>query len=280
MSLKTFKPTSPGRRHADLPDYGELSSIPPEKGLLRSIHKKGGRNNQGKTTVRWRGGGHKRRYREIDFVRDKDGIPARVAAREYDPNRSAWITRLYYADGEKRYILAPVSLAVGAWVEAGETAEVQVGNAMPLRRIPLGTGIHNLELRPGGGGRVARSAGTAAKLLGKEGERVHVRMPSGEVRIFDAECRATIGAVSNPDHKNIKHGKAGRIRHLGRKPHVRGVAMNPVDHPHGGGEGRAHVGRPQVSPTGKLAKGGRTRKLRKKSSVNIVRRASRGKRSR
>ncbi len=277
MALKRFKPTSPGRRHADLPDFSGLTAVAPEKSLLRPYHKKGGRNVQGKVTVRWRGGGHKRRYRVIDFARDKDGITARVVSREYDPNRSAWITLLHYADGEKRYIIAPVSLEVGAEVQAGDEAEIRIGNALPLRRIPLGAVIHNLELNPGSGGKVARSAGTSAKLIGKEGNRAHIRMPSGEVRIFNVECRATIGEVSNPDHKNVKHGKAGRIRHLGRKPHVRGVAMNPVDHPHGGGEGRARVGRPQVSPTGKLAKGGRTRR-NKKSSALIVRRAGRGRR--
>ncbi len=278
MPLKTFKPTTPGRRYMELPDFGELSQVPPEKSLLRPLRSTGGRNGQGRTTVRWRGGGHKRRYRIIDFARDKDGIPARVVSREYDPNRSAWITLLHYTDGEKRYILSPVSLEIDGVVEAGEHAEVQVGNAMALRRIPLGSEIHNLELRPGTGGKVARSAGTSAKLISKEEGRAHVRMPSGEVRIFDTECRATIGVVSNPDHKNVKHGKAGRVRHLGRRPKVRGVAMNPVDHPHGGGEGRARVGRPQVSPTGKLAKGGRTRKKRKRSDAWIVRRAGRGRR--
>jgi len=278
MALKTFKPTSPGQRHTNLPDYSELSLVSPEKSLLRPLRKTGGRNFQGRTTVRWRGGGHKRRYRLIDFARDKDGIPARVVSREYDPNRSAWITLLHYADGEKRYILSPISLEIGRTVEAGEQAEVQVGNTMPLQRIPLGAEIHNLELRVGSGGRVARSAGTSAKLIGKEGDRAHVRLPSGEVRIFDTACRATIGVVSNPDHKNVKHGKAGRIRHLGRRPKVRGVAMNPVDHPHGGGEGRARVGRPQVSPTGKLAKSGRTRKKRKRSDALIIRRAGKGRR--
>ena len=279
MALKRFNPTSPGRRHADLPDFSDLSRVAPEKSLLRPVRKSGGRNSQGRITSRFRGGGHKRRYRIIDFARnDKDGIQARVATREYDPNRSAWITLLHYVDGEKRYILAPVSLDIGTMVESGDKAEIRVGNALPLRRIPLGAIIHNLELTPGHGGKVARSAGTSAKLIGKEGDRAHVRMPSGEVRIFNVECRATIGEVGNPDHKNIKHGKAGRVRHLGRKPHVRGVAMNPVDHPHGGGEGRARVGRPQVSPTGKLAKGGRTRNKRKKSSALIVRRAGKGRR--
>ena len=279
MALKRFNPTSPGRRHADLPDFSGLTAVAPEKTLLRPIRKNGGRNSQGRITARFRGGGHKRRFRVIDFARnDKDGIQARVATREYDPNRSAWITLLNYVDGEKRYILAPVSLEIGTLVESGDNAEIRVGNALPLRRIPLGAIIHNLELMPGRGGKVARSAGTSAKLIGKEGNRAHVRMPSGEVRIFNLECRATIGEVGNPDHKNIKHGKAGRIRHLGWKPHVRGVAMNPVDHPHGGGEGRARVGRPQVSPTGKLAKGGRTRNKRKKSSALIVRRAGKGRR--
>lgn len=278
MALKRFNPTSAGRRHAELPDFSELSQVAPEKSLLRPIKKTGGRNSQGRITARFRGGGHKRRYRIIDFSRDKDGVPGKVATREYDPNRSAWITLLHYVDGEKRYIIAPVALKIGSFVEAGDEAEVRVGNAMPLSRIPLGSIIHNLEFSPKSGGKIARSAGTSAKLIGKEGKRAHIRLPSGEVRIFSTDCRATIGEVSNPDHKNIKHGKAGRVRHLGRKPHVRGVAMNPVDHPHGGGEGRARVGRPQVSPTGKLAKGGRTRKKRKKSTALIVRRAGKGRR--
>ncbi len=278
MALNRFKPTSPGFRHAEWPDYSELSSELPEKSLLRPLPKNGGRNDQGRITSRFRGGGNKRMYRVIDFARDKEGIPARVITREYDPNRSAWITLLHYADGEKRYILSPVSLEIGAIVEAGENAEVRVGNAMSIQRIPLGAALHNLELTPGSGGKVARAAGTSAKLIGKEGDRAHIRMPSGEVRIFSVECRATIGEVGNPDHKNVKHGKAGRVRHLGRKPHVRGVAMNPVDHPHGGGEGRARVGRPQVSPTGKIAKGGRTRKRRKPSSALIVRHAGKGRR--
>jgi len=278
MALKRYKPTSAGRRHAEHPNFGELSNVDPEKSLLRPIRKTGGRNNQGRITSRFRGGGHKRRYRVVDFARTKEGIPAKVVTREYDPNRSAWITLLNYADGEKRYILAPMALEIGAVVEAGESAEIRVGNAMPLARIPLGAIIHNLEFSPGSGGKIARSAGTSAKLIGKEEKSAHVRMPSGEVRIFDTGCRATIGEVSNPDHKNVKHGKAGRVRHLGRKPHVRGVAMNPVDHPHGGGEGRARVGRPQVSPTGKLAKGGRTRKRKKQSSDLIVRRAGKGRR--
>jgi len=278
MATKRYKATSPGRRHADLPDFSELTRTAPERSLLRPIKKTGGRNSQGRTTSRWRGGGHKRRYRVIDFARDKIGIPATVVTREYDPNRSAWITLLNYQDGEKRYILAPLALDVGTTVESGDSAEIRVGNAMSLRRIPVGAVVHNLELSPGSGGKVARSAGTSAKLIGKEEDRAHIRLPSGEVRIFSTQCTATIGEVSNPDHKNIKHGKAGRLRHLGRKPRVRGVAMNPVDHPHGGGEGRARVGRPQVSPTGKLAKGGRTRNKRKRSSALIVRRAGKGRR--
>ena len=278
MPTRSYTPTSPGRRHADLPDYSGLSKVAPEKSLLEAISKTGGRNQQGRITSRFRGGGHKRRYRVIDFARDKVGIPARVMTREYDPNRSSWITLLNYADGEKRYILAPVALEIGSTVEAGEAAEIRVGNSMSLQRVPVGAVVHNLEFRPGSGGKIARSAGTSAKLIGREGGRAHVRMPSGEVRIFNTACTATIGEVSNPDHKNVKHGKAGRVRHLGRKPHVRGVAMNPVDHPHGGGEGRARVGRPQVSPTGKLAKGGRTRKKRKASSALIVRRAGKGRR--
>jgi large subunit ribosomal protein L2 len=278
MPLKRYKPTSPGRRHAELPDYSVLSHVAAEKSLLRPKAKGGGRNSQGKITVRWRGGGHKHQYRVVDFSRHKDGIPARVISREYDPNRSAWITLLHYTDGEKRYILAPISLDVGAQVESGDAAEVRVGNTLPLRRIPLGAVLHNLELTPGSGGKVARAAGTSVKLIGKEGDRAHVRMPSDEVRIFSTECRATIGEVSNPDHKNVKHGKAGRVRHLGRNPKVRGVAMNPKDHPHGGGEGRARVGRPEVSPTGKLAKGGRTRRKRKLSTALIVRRAGKGRR--
>ena len=278
MPLKRYKATSPGRRHAELPDYAELSPVAAEKTLLRPKAKGGGRNSQGKITARWRGQGHKQQYRVVDFARYKDGIPARVVSREYDPNRSSWITLLHYADGEKRYILAPISLEVGATVESGDSAEVRVGNALPLKKIPLGAVLHNLELTPGSGGKVARAAGTSVKLIGKEGDRAHIRLPSDEVRIFSTECRATVGEVSNPDHKNVKHGKAGRVRHLGRNPKVRGVAMNPKDHPHGGGEGRARVGRPEVSPTGKLAKGGRTRRKRKPSTALIVRRAGKGRR--
>lgn len=278
MAVRKLKPTSPGRRFQTVSTFEEIDAKRPEKSLTKGLTKKSGRNNYGRMTARRRGGGHKRLYRIVDFKRDKQGVPAKVAAVEYDPNRSARIALLHYADGEKRYILAPMALEIGSTVEAGENAEIRVGNAMPLARIPLGSIIHNLEFSPGSGGKIARSAGTSAKLIGKEEKTAHVRLPSGEVRIFNTACRATIGEVSNPDHKNIKHGKAGRVRHLGRKPKVRGVAMNPVDHPHGGGEGRARVGRPQVSPTGKLAKGGRTRKKRKKSTELIVRRAGKGRR--
>ena len=273
MGLKRFKPTSPGLRHAEWPDYSELSKVEPERSLLVPLKRSGGRNNQGRITVRGRGGGNRRLYRLIDFHRDKLGVPAKVVSREYDPNRSAWITLLHYADGEKRYILAPLKLRVGETVEAGEKAEAKPGNALPLRRIPLGTFVHNVELRPGSGGKIARAAGTAAQVMGIEEGIVRLRLPSGEVRLFDGDCMATIGQVSNIDHKNIKHGQAGRVRHLGRRPKVRGVAMNPVDHPHGGGEGRGRIGRPPVSPTGKLAHGPRTRKKNKPSDKLIVRRA-------
>jgi len=279
MGLKKFKPTSPGLRHAEWPDYDGLTAVEPEKSLLVPLKKKGGRNNQGRITVRGRGGGSRRLYRLIDFHRDKLGVPAKVVSREYDPNRSAWITLLHYADGEKRYILAPLKLRVGETVEAGEEAEAKPGNALPLRKIPLGTFVHNVELRPGSGGKVARAAGTAAQVMGIEEGVVRLRLPSGEVRLFDGDCMATIGQVSNIDHKNVKHGQAGRVRRLGRRPKVRGVAMNPVDHPHGGGEGRGRIGRPPVSPTGRLAHGPRTR--RKKSSDKlIVRRAREARRRR
>ncbi|MCR4404666.1 MAG: 50S ribosomal protein L2 [Candidatus Acetothermia bacterium] len=273
MALKRFKPTSPGLRHAEWPDYSELTTDEPEESLLVPLRKEGGRNNQGKVTVRHRGGGNKRFYRLIDFHRDKVGIPAKVVSREYDPNRSAWITLLHYADGEKRYILAPLKLEIGETVEAGENAEPKVGNALPLRKIPLGTFVHGVELRPGGGSKVARAAGTAAQVMGIEDGTVRLRLPSGEMRLFAGECMATIGQLSNIDHKNVKHGQAGRVRRLGRRPHVRGVAMNPVDHPHGGGEGRHRVGRQPVSSTGKLAHGPRTRKKHKPSDKLIVRRA-------
>jgi len=279
MGVKRFKPTSPGLRHAEWPDYSELTKAEPEKGLLVPLKRQGGRNNQGRITVRGRGGGSRRLYRLIDFHRDKVGIPAKVASREYDPNRSAWITLLHYADGEKCYILSPLKLRVGEMVEAGEQAEAKPGNALPLRKIPLGTFVHNVELRPGSGGKIARAAGTAAQVMELEEGIVRLRLPSGEIRLFDGDCMATIGQVSNIDHKNVKHGQAGRRRRLGRRPKVRGVAMNPVDHPHGGGEGRGRIGRPPVSPTGRLAHGPRTRKKRSSDKL-IVRRAREAKRRR
>lgn len=269
MALKRFKPTSPGKRHAELPDYSQLTAKEPEKSLLKPLKRQAGRNNQGRVTIRGRGGGHKRKYRVIDFARDKEGIPAEVQSVEYDPNRSAWIALLNYPDGEKRYIIAPRRLEVGTKVIAGEGAEVKPGNSLPLRTIPVGTPVHNVELTPGSGGKIARSAGTQAQVLGKDEEsgQVRLKLPSGEVRMFDQRCRATIGQVSNPDHKNVKSGKAGRNRHLGRRPKTRGVAMNAVDHPHGGGEGRGHVGRPPVSPKGLPAKGGKTRRKREDKRI-------------
>ncbi|MGC9529719.1 MAG: 50S ribosomal protein L2 [Candidatus Bipolaricaulaceae bacterium] len=273
MALKKRNPVTPGARHAVLPDYKELSKKEPERSLLVPIKRHAGRNSHGRVTARQRGGGHKRRYRLVDFGRDKYGVPAKVVAVEYDPNRSAWITLLSYADGEKRYILAPVELRVGEVVEAGPDAEPRPGNALPLARIPVGTFVHNVELSPGSGGKVARAAGTAAQLIGREGSRAVVRLPSGEVRAFSVDCVATVGRVSNPDHKNIRHGQAGRVRRLGRRPKVRGVAMNAVDHPHGGGEGRTGEGRPPKSIYGWLAKGGhKTRKRNKPSNALIIKR--------
>jgi len=277
MALKRFKPVTPSRRHAEVPDYSVLTTDEPEKSLLEPLKKSGGRNNQGKETVKGRGGGHKRKYRKIDFQRDKEGVSASVVSREYDPNRTAWITLLQYSDGERRYILSPFKLEIGAQVEAGEDAEVRPGNAIPLKKIPAGRAIHNVEFSPNSGGKIARSAGTAAVIVAKDPGQVDVKLPSGEVRGFEPECKATIGQVSNPGHKNVKSGKAGRTRHMGRRPKVRGVAMNAVDHPHGGGEGRAFVGRPPVSPTGVPAKGGKTRKA-KKSDKMIIRRRTKKKR--
>ena len=247
----------------------------PEKSLLEPLPKTGGRNTYGRVTVRFRGGGHKRLYRIIDFKRNKDNIPAKVAAIEYDPNRSANIALLHYADGEKRYILAPLGLKVGDEIMSGEEVEVKVGNCMPLKNIPLGTIVHNIELRPGKGGQMARAAGAFAQVMAKEGGYVHLRLPSGEIRMVHENCRATIGQVGNIDHENVTIGKAGRSRWLGRRPHVRGVAMNPVDHPMGGGEGRTHGGRHPCSPWGQLAKGLKTRG-KKPSDKFIVRRRKEG----
>ncbi len=275
MGIKKFKPTSPGRRFVTVSTFEEITATEPEKSLLEPLKSKGGRNASGKITVRHRGGGHKRIYRLIDFKRDKDGIPAKVATIEYDPNRSARIALLHYADGEKRYILAPVGLKVGQKVESGPEADIKVGNALALRNIPVGTMIHNLELHPKGGGQLVRSAGTAAQLMAKEGKYAHVRMPSGEMRLILQDCRATIGQVGNVDHENISVGKAGRSRWLGKRPTVRGVVMNPVDHPHGGGEGRSPIGRNPVTPWGKPALGARTRKKKPSDRLIVKRRGGR-----
>lgn len=273
MGLKKYKPTSPGRRRATGYDFSEVTKSEPEKRLTRSLRKTGGRNNQGITTTRFRGGGHKRRYRILDFRRNKDDVPARVAAVEYDPNRSARIALLHYADGEKRYILCPNELHVDDTVVSGEQVEPKVGNAMPLRSIPLGLAIHAVEMTPGAGAKIARSAGTVVQLSAREGNYAHLVLPSGELRRVHVNCRATIGQVGNLEHQGIRLGKAGRMRWLGRRGHVRGAAMNPVSHPMGGGEGRTGGGgRHPVSPTGKPAKGGKTRSKKKSSSKLIVRR--------
>ncbi|MCS6902666.1 MAG: 50S ribosomal protein L2 [Candidatus Bipolaricaulota bacterium] len=270
MPTRKFRPTTPSRRHMELPDFSELTTDRPEKSLLEPLKKTGGRNNTGRVTVRHRGGGHKRRYRIIDFYRDKMGIPAKVVSREYDPNRSAWISLLQYADGEKRYIISPLQLEVGTVIEAGKDVEARVGNALPLKKIPVGTLVHGVELAPGGRAKVARAAGTSCQLMAVEGGYARLRLPSGEIRLFKEDCMATVGQVGNIDHKNIVHGKAGRVRHLGIRPTVRGTAMNPVDHPHGGGEGRHYVGGPPRTFSGKPAKGVPTRKPGKPSSRLIV----------
>ncbi|MGC7845570.1 50S ribosomal protein L2 [Desulforudis sp. 1088] len=274
MATKKFKPTSPGRRFVTVSDFAEITAAEPEKSLIQPLKRTGGRNTQGRLTVRHQGGGHKRKYRIIDFKRDKDGIPAKVVSIEYDPNRSANIALVSYADGEKRYILAPVGLQVGQTIVSGPDADIKVGNALPLRNIPAGTLIHNLEYYPGQGAKVVRSAGGAAQLMAKEGDYAHVRLPSGEVRLFSMDCKATIGQVGNLEHENITVGKAGRNRWLGIRPTVRGVVMNPVDHPHGGGEGRSPIGRAPVTPWGKPALGAKTRKKNKPSDKLIVKRRS------
>ncbi len=275
MAIKKFKPTTPGRRTMTGYTFEEITKKEPERSLVVSLKSSGGRNAEGRITARHRGGGHKRKYRIIDFKRDKDGIPAKVAAIEYDPNRSARIALLHYVDGEKRYILAPVGLKVGDMVESGPNADIKPGNALPLENIPVGAIIHNIELQPGKGGQMVRSAGAAAQLMAKEGKYATIRLPSGEFRMVLQSCRATIGQVGNVEHENMVIGKAGRSRYLGRRPHVRGVAMNPVDHPHGGGEGRSPVGMPSpVSPWGKPTLGTRTRK-KKPSDRLIVRRRKR-----
>jgi large subunit ribosomal protein L2 len=277
MAVKRHKPTSPGRRFATWSDRAEVTKKEPEKALTEGLKKSGGRNTHGRITSRHRGGGAKRLYRKIDFKRQKDGVPARVAAIEYDPNRTAYIALVNYADGDKRYILAPNRLRVGMTVESGERADITVGNALPLRAIPTGTTVHNVELTPGRGGQMGRSAGTAIQLVAKEGSRATLRLPSGEMRMVPIECRATVGSIGNAEHQNITIGKAGRSRHKGIRPQTRGTAMNPVDHPHGGGEGSTTAGRHPVTPWGVPTLGYPTRKKNKPSDRMIVRRRRRGK---
>jgi len=272
MGIRVYKPTSAGRRNSSVNDYAELTTNKPEKSLCKRIKKAGGRNYQGVITTKHRGGGARKIYRIIDFKRNKDGVPAKVATIEYDPNRNCFISLLHYADGEKRYILAPLGIKVGDQVESGASCEPKTGNAMPLEAIPAGIEIHNIEMTAGQGGKLVRSAGIAAKIMAKEGNWVTIVLPSGEMRTLRKECRATIGQLSNPDYQNITLGKAGRKRHMGRRPHVRGVAMNPVAHPMGGGEGHRHGGRHPCSPTGILAKGGKTRNPKNPNNKRIIRR--------
>jgi large subunit ribosomal protein L2 len=275
MPIRTYKPTSPGRRGMSVSTFEEITRSRPEKSLVRKLNSTGGRNNQGRITSRHRGGGVKRQYRLIDFKRNKFGVPAKVFSIEYDPNRSARIALLHYLDGEKRYMLAPLGLKVGDMVMSGPQAEIRVGDAMPLRNIPTGSMIHNIELHPGRGGQIVRSAGTAAQLMAKDGDYAQVRLPSGEQRLVHLNCMATLGQVGNIDHENISIGKAGRSRYLGRRPHVRGSVMNPVDHPHGGGEGRAPRGGQPQTPWGKPALGFRTRH-NKRTDKYILRRRNTG----
>jgi large subunit ribosomal protein L2 len=276
MAIRKPKPTSPGRRFSTYPDFSEITRSEPEKSLVEGVRKSGGRNAHGRKTARHRGGGAKRLYRRIDFKRRKDGIPARVAAIEYDPNRSAYIALLHYADGEKRYILAPNRLRVGATVQSGPGVEIALGNCLPLVNMPVGTVVHNVELEPGRGGQMGRSAGAAIQLS----DMATLRLPSGEMRMVRASCRATVGAIGNADHQNVKVGKAGRKRHMGVRPQTRGTAMNPVDHPHGGGEGSTTPGRHPVTPWGVPTLGYRTRKKNKPSDRYIVRGRRRGKKGR
>jgi len=272
MGIRIYRPTSAGRRNASVNDYAELTAFKPEKSLCKRIRKTGGRNHSGETTSRFRGGGARKIYRVIDFKRDKDGVIGTIATVEYDPNRNCFISLVNYADGEKRYILAPQGIKVGAKIESGEEVEPKIGNAMKLATIPAGIEIHNIEMTAGQGGKLVRGAGNAARIVAKEGDWVTVILPSGEMRMIRKECRATIGQLSNSDHQNIKLGKAGRTRHLGRRGHVRGKAQNPVAHPMGGGEGRSNGGRHPCSPTGLLAKGGKTRSPRNRSNKRIIRR--------
>ena len=273
MEIKRYKPTTNGRRGMTVASFEEITRSKPEKSLVVSLNKSAGRNAHGRITSRHRGGGAAKKYRIIDFKRSKDGVPAKVAHIEYDPNRTSYIALLNYADGEKRYILAPKGLKVGDKVESGEDADIKVGNALPLHAIPIGTTVHNIEMTPGKGGQIARAAGTSAQLSAKEGKMAQLRLPSGEYRRVSVNCRATVGTVGNIGHELINLGKAGKKRHLGIRPHVRGSAMNPVDHPHGGGEGRTPIGRPSpMTPWGKKALGLKTRKKNKKSDRYIVRR--------
>lgn len=276
MGIKKYSPRTPGLRFKTGLTFEELTKgKKPEKALTRGLKQSGGRNATGRTTMRHRGGGHKRKYRQIDFKRDKDGIPGVVKAIEYDPNRSAMIALVQYPDGEKRYIIAPLHLEVGAEVNSGPDCEISVGNCLPIANISLGTILHNIEMKPGKGGQIARTAGAGAQLVAKEGDYAHIKLPSGEVRLIHIRCRATIGQVGNLDHENISLGKAGRSRWLGRRPHTRGVAMNPVDHPLGGGEGKSSGGRHPCSPWGMPTKGYKTRKKSKQSSKYIVKRRKR-----
>jgi large subunit ribosomal protein L2 len=277
MPTRKFRPTSPGRRFMEVSDFQDVTTNKPNKRLSRGMKKTGGRNNNGRITTRHRGGGHKRRFRVIDFKRTKDGVPAKVASIEYDPNRSARIALLHYLDGEKRYIIAPQKLEVGQMVQSGPESDIKPGNCLQLRNIPVGTVVHCVELQSGKGAQMGRSAGTAIQLVAKEGEHATLRLPSGEMRKVRVECRATVGSVGNAEHANIKGGKAGRTRWLGRRPKVRGVVMNPVDHPHGGGEGKSSGGRHPVTPWGKPTRGYRTRNPKKNSKKLIVRERKRGK---
>jgi len=274
MPVKKYRPTSPGRRFVTTMDFSDLSKVDPERSLIEVRKKHSGRNNNGHITVRHKGGGTRKQYRIIDFKRSKDGIPAKVATVEYDPNRSARIALLHYKDGEKRYILAPLGLRVGDVVESGAAADIKPGNCLPIKNIPVGTVIHNIELRAGAGGKLVRSAGVSAQLMAKEDAYAQVRMPSGEVRKIHVECRATIGQLGNVEHENQVIGKAGRSRHLGKRPSVRGIAMNPVDHPHGGGEARSTSGRPPTTPWGVMTMGKKTRRTKRTTKMIVRKRGS------
>jgi large subunit ribosomal protein L2 len=274
MPVKKYRPTSPGRRFITTMDFSELSKVAPQKSLVEVGKKHSGRNNNGHITVRHKGGGTRALYRIIDFKRSKDGVPAKVATIEYDPNRSCRIALVHYRDGEKRYVLAPLGLKVGDAIESGPGADIKVGNALPIKNIPVGTVIHNIELRPGQGGKLVRSAGVSAQLMAKENEYSQVRMPSGEVRKIHIECRATIGQIGNVEHENQIIGKAGRSRHMGKRPSVRGIAMNPVDHPHGGGEARSTSGRPPTTPWGQMTMGKKTRRNKRTAKMIVRKRGS------